>query len=88
MPITAYLPTSGASFGPDAVASMTQAFDEAIVAMSVDAEDETKRGTVARFIFHLAEIDGGLDSAALRDKTIMALGDQVTASADRHDASA
>jgi hypothetical protein len=43
---------------------MTQAFDEAIVAMSVDAEDETKRGTVARFIFHLAEIDGGLDSAA------------------------
>lgn len=74
MPFTAYLPTSGASFGPDAVASMTKAFEDAIVAIGIGPHDETKRETVARFIFHLAEIDGGLDSAALRDKTITALG--------------
>jgi hypothetical protein len=46
MPIEAYLPTSGASFGPEAV---------------------------ARFIIKLAEIDGGVDAASLRDKAVMAL---------------
>jgi hypothetical protein len=75
MPIRAYLPTSGANFGPDAVASMGKAFEDAIAILGVGPSDETKREVVARFIFHLAEIDGGLDVATLRDKTVVALSD-------------
>lgn len=74
MAITAYLPTSGASFGPEAVASMTKAFEDAIADIGISPGDETNREAVARFIFHLAEIDGGLDTAILRDKAVMALG--------------
>jgi hypothetical protein len=74
MPFSIYLPTSGASFSPEATASMTKAFDDAIAVIGIDADDETKRGAVARFILHLAEIDGGLDSTTLRDKAVMALG--------------
>ena len=60
MPVTAYLPTSGASFGPEAVASMGKAFEDAVADPWDWTPDETKREAVARFIFHLAEIDGGL----------------------------
>jgi hypothetical protein len=74
MPFTAYLPTSGASFGPEAVASMGKAFEDAVAILNIGPPDETKREAVARFIFHLAEIDGGLDSATLRDKVVVALG--------------
>jgi hypothetical protein len=74
MPVRAYLPTSGASFGPAAVASMGKAFEDAVAILGIEPRDETKRGAVARFIIHLAEIDGGLDSATLRDKVVMALG--------------
>ena len=77
MPITAYLPTSGASFGPEAVANMAKAFEDAVAVIGLGPRDETKREAVARFILHLAEIDGGLDSATLRDKTVMALGDSI-----------
>jgi hypothetical protein len=63
MPFTAYLPTSGASFGPEAVASMGKAFEDAVAILNIGPPDETKREAVARFIFHLAEIDGGLDSS-------------------------
>jgi hypothetical protein len=74
MPITAYLPTSGANFGPDAVANMGKAFEDAVVVLGIGLHDQTRREAVARFIFHLAEIDGGLDSATLRDKVVIALG--------------
>ena len=74
MTLTAYFPTSGASFGPEAVASMAKAFEDAVAALGIDPREETKREAVARFILHLAEIDGGLDSATLRDKAILALG--------------
>jgi hypothetical protein len=77
MTITAYLPTSGASFGPDAVASMAKAFEEAVSVIGIGPGDESKRVAVARFILHLAEIYGGLDSATLRDKAIMALGGSI-----------
>jgi hypothetical protein len=77
MPITAYLPTSGASFGPEAVASMGKAFEDAVSVIGIGPRDETKREAVARFILHLAEIDGGLDSGALRDKAIVALGGSI-----------
>lgn len=77
MTFTAYLPTSGASFGPDAVASMAKAFEDAVSVIGIGPREETKREAVARFILHLAEIDGGLDSVALRDKAVMALGGSI-----------
>jgi hypothetical protein len=77
MPFSAYLPTSGASFGPEAIASMTKAFEDTIATIGIDPGDEPNRAMVARFIFHLAEIDGGLDSATLRDNTVTALASQV-----------
>jgi hypothetical protein len=78
MSLTAYLPTSGASFGPEAITSMTRAFEDTIVAIGIGPGDEANREMVARFIFHLAEIDGGLDSGTLRDKAVTALGSQTS----------
>src|ERR1700722_17122315 len=69
----------GPSFGPEAMASMANAFEEAIAVIGIGPQDETKREAVARFILHLAEIDGGLDSAILRDKGVSALGSSIHA---------
>jgi hypothetical protein len=77
MPITAYLPTSGASFGPDAVTNMGKALEDAADVLGIGPSDETKREAVARFIIKLAEIDGGVDAASLRDKAVMALGGSI-----------
>ena len=74
MPIRAYLPTSGASFGPEAVANMGKAFESAVDALGIGPRDETKREAVARFIIQLAEIDSSLDAPTMRDKVVMALG--------------
>ena len=73
MPIEAYLPTSGASFGPEAGTNMGKALEEAVDILKIGPSDETKREAVARFIIKLAEIDGGVDAASLRDKAVMAL---------------
>jgi hypothetical protein len=62
---------------PKAVASMTKAFDDAVAVIGIGQCDDAKREAVARFILHLAEIDGGLDSATLRDKAVMALGGSI-----------
>ncbi len=43
------------------------------VVPGIGPSDETKRDAVARFN-QLAEIDGGVDAASLRDKAVMALG--------------
>src|SRR6202020_422689 len=74
MPIEAYLPTSGASFGPEAVTNMGKALEGAVEILGIGPTDETKREAVARFIIKLAEIDGGAEAATLRDKALMALG--------------
>jgi hypothetical protein len=74
MPLKAYLPTSGASFGPEAVSNMGKAFEGAVTILGIGPRDETKREAVARFIVQLAEIDGGVDEATLRDKVVVALG--------------
>ena len=75
MPIEAYLPTSGASFGPESVANMGKALEGAVDILGIGSSDETKREAVARFIIKLAEIDGG--AASLRDKAVMALGGSI-----------
>jgi hypothetical protein len=77
MPFSAYLPTSGASFGPEAIESMTKAFEETTAAIGIGPKDEANRAMVARFIFHLAEVDGGLDPTTLRDNTVTALAKQI-----------
>jgi hypothetical protein len=74
MPIRAYLPTSGASFSPESVTNMGTALDGAVDILGIEPRDEIKREAVARFIIKLAEIDGGVDEASLRDKAVMALG--------------
>ena len=73
MPIEAYLPTSGASFGPEAGTNMGKALEEAVDILKIGPSDETKREAVARFIIKLAEIEGGVDAASLRGKAVMAL---------------
>ena len=77
MPIEAYLPTSGASFGPEAVTNMGKALEDAVDVLGIGPRDETKREAVARFIIKLAEIDGGLDATSLLDKAVMALGGSI-----------
>jgi hypothetical protein len=77
MPLSAYLPTAGAEFGPKATESMTKAFEETVAAIGVGPDDEANRAMVGRFIVQLAEIDGGLDAAALRDNAVTALASQV-----------
>jgi hypothetical protein len=74
MPIRAYLPTSGAIFGPEAVANMGEAFQGAVEVLGIDPGDEPKRAAVARFIIHLAEMDWAVDAATMRDKAVLALG--------------
>ena len=73
--IRAYLPTSGASFGPEAVTNMGKAFEGAIEALGVEPGDEGASARRSRgFIIHLAEIDGGLDARTMRDKVVMSFG--------------
>ena len=75
MPIKPYLPTSGAKFSPEAIANMGKALEGAVDVLGIGSRDETKREAVARFIIKLAEIDGGMDAASLRDKVVMALNE-------------
>jgi hypothetical protein len=77
MTINAYLPTAGASFSPESATNMGKALDGALDILGIEPSDETKREAVARFIIKLAEIDGGVDEASLRDKAVMALGGSV-----------
>ena len=80
MPIEAYLPTSGASFGPEAVTNMGKALDGAVDAPSgLGRATKPKREAVPlRFIIKLAEIDrGAWIEASLRDKVVMALGGSI-----------
>ena len=74
MPIEAYLPTSGASFGPEAVANMGKALEGAVDILGIGPSDETKREAVARFIIKLAEIDGGVDAATLAAEHFLNVG--------------
>jgi hypothetical protein len=56
MSLTAYLPTSGATFGPEAAATMAKAFEDAVSIIGIGPRDEIKREAVARFILHLPKL--------------------------------
>jgi hypothetical protein len=56
---------------------MGKAFEGAIEALGIEAGDETKRETVARFIIQLAEIDRGQDAQTMRENTVLALAGSI-----------
>ena len=66
MTITACLPTSGATFGPEAVASITKAFDRQYPswgsAHATTPNVMLSRGSLPN--------DGGLDPASLQNKAL------------------
>ena len=53
---------------------MGKAFEDALAVLAIRPRDQIRREAVARFIIHLAEIDGGVDAATMRDKVVVALG--------------
>ena len=72
MPIRRYV-KSGVVFTPQALSSMSRALEATTEILGISS-DEAKRRDVARFIIRLAEEDDSLDAAALRDRTVAALG--------------
>jgi hypothetical protein len=71
MPIRRYV-EKGVVFTPQALSAMSKAFEATIEILGIRAE--AKRQAVARFIIRLAQEDGDIDAAALRDKALAALG--------------
>jgi hypothetical protein len=72
MPIKRYA-KEGSVFEPQALWSLGKAVEETAERLGVGG-DEKKRQAVAKFIIRLAQEDGNLDSAALRDRAVAALG--------------
>jgi hypothetical protein len=71
MPIRSYL-EANAAFEPEAVQAMSQAFDQACIALDVTAPNTLiERSVVATRITGLARI-GMIDTARLRDQAVMA----------------
>ena len=62
-----------AVFGPDTIAAMSKAFEEACIALRVFAGDEKGREIVATRIIDLAR-NGLVDPNALRDRVISEAG--------------
>ena len=72
MPIRRYL-EQGVVFTPEALSAMGKALEETTEILGISSI-EAKRRDVARFIIRLAQEDDTLDAAALRDRTVAALG--------------
>jgi hypothetical protein len=71
MPIKRYV-KKGVVFAPQALSAMGKV-EETSQILGID-RDEKKRQAVAKFIIRLAQEDGTLDAAALRDRAVAALG--------------
>jgi hypothetical protein len=72
MPIKEYA-KDGSVFEPQALWSLGKALEETSERLGVRG-DEKKRLAVAKFIIRLAQEEGNLDAAALRDRAVAALG--------------
>jgi hypothetical protein len=72
MPIRRYA-EKGVVFTPQALSAMSKALEATTEILEI-APDEPKRQAVARFIIRLAQEEGVIDAAALRDKALAALG--------------
>ena len=53
---------------------MSEALEDTTAILGMRRHDEKKRLTVAAFIIRLAQTDGNLDAAALRNRAVAALG--------------
>ena len=71
MPIRDYV-KFGVAFSPEAVSAMGKALEDAAGTLGI-GPDESKRQAVAKFIIRLAQEEGNLDAAALRDRAVAAL---------------
>jgi hypothetical protein len=72
MPIRRYV-EKGVVFTPQALSAMSKAFEATTEILGI-GPNEPKRQAVARFIIRLAQEDGDIEAAALRDKALAALG--------------
>jgi hypothetical protein len=77
MPIRRYV-ENGVVFTPQALSAMRKAFKATTKILGI-GPDEAKRQAVAKFIIRLAQEDGDIEVAALRDKALAALGASHTA---------
>jgi hypothetical protein len=71
MPIRRYVDEG--VFSSEALSAMGKALEATTETLGI-GNDETKRRAVAKFIIRLAQEDDSLDAAALRDRTVTALG--------------
>jgi hypothetical protein len=69
MPIKAYLQDQVA-FGPEAIAAMSQAFEETCTALSIPAHETRARQAIAARIIDLART-GVIDAKALRQRVLL-----------------
>ncbi len=83
MPIRGYV-NSRDAFTPEEVSAMGEALESAAETLGI-GRDEVKREAVAKFIIQLAQEDGNLDAAALRDKAVGVLGDLIHAASIQKD---
>ena len=72
MPIRRYVEKGGV-FTPQALSAMSKALEATTEILGI-GRDEAKRQAVAKFIIRLAQEDGDIEVAALRDKAVAALG--------------
>jgi hypothetical protein len=72
MPIRRYV-EKGAVFTPQAISAMSKALEGATEILGI-APDGKQRQAVAKFIIRLAQEDGSLDAAALRDRGRSGIG--------------
>jgi hypothetical protein len=68
MPIRRYV-EHGVVFTPEVLSRMSNAFTAATEVLKIGG-DEIKREAVAQFIIRLAQENGNLDAAALRDRAV------------------
>ena len=71
MPIRRYVDEG--VFSSEALSAMGKALEATTETLGI-GNDETKRRAIAKFIIRLAQEDDSLDAAALRDRTVTALG--------------
>jgi hypothetical protein len=88
MPIRRYA-EHGVVFTPEVLSVLSNTFTAATEVLEIGG-DEIKRAAVARFIIRLAQEDGNLDAAALRDRAVAVFGGPIFAVVinERHRASA
>jgi hypothetical protein len=77
MPIRRYV-EQGVVFTPEVLSVLSNTFTAATEILEIGG-DKIKREAVAQFIIRLAQEDGNLDAAALRDRAVAVFGGPIFA---------